>query len=160
MNSLRINAFMVPLAICGSMFLMPPMIHAESGQIDSFSAWCVPGKGAEYRYDRTKNRITSDRWGELDGSGFTGGAYIFQYSGGNDVTLGKQEFPIQARNGTVIMFSRLEFSPTFLRSDTFLIHTKLRKIFRLHAESFEFAREGRSILSTESTVMDCDWRQG
>ncbi len=157
MNSLRIESRLLFLALCSSLFPMS-VINADIAQVDSFEAWCISGKGTKYWYDRTKNRITSDHWTELDGTGFTGGAYVFRYSGGDEVTLGKRRLPIQVRNGHVMVFSESKHSPTSLRSDTYLIHTKLRKIVRTHAQSLEFSSEDRSVLRVESTIMDCDWR--
>ena len=72
---------------------MTSVIHADTEKITSFEAWCIPGEGAKYRYDATENRVTSDGWTETDGSGFVGGAYVFRYSGGEEVGLGKQQFP-------------------------------------------------------------------
>ena len=159
MNSRRVMQHLASLLIWGSLFLISPQLNADAGQLDSFSAWCIPGKGAEYWYGETKNRITSDEWSELDGSGFTGGAYVFRYSGGKEVMLGQRRLPIQARNGAVMIVTELEDSPRNVRVNSFMIHTGLRKIIRLHAESYEYPPEIRSGLFSQATVMDCGWRQ-
>ncbi len=159
MTSRRVIQYLVSLLIWGSLFLISPQLNADAGQIDSFSAWCIPGKGAKYRYGETKNRITSDEWSELDGSGFTGGAYVFRHSGGQEVMLGQRRLPILARNGAVMIVTELEDSPRHVRVNSFMIHTGIRKIIRLHAQSFEYPPESRSSLSSQATVMDCDWRK-
>ena len=159
MTSRRVMQYLALVLIWGSLLLVSPLLHADAGQLDSFSAWCIPGKGAKYWYGETKNRITSDEWSELDGTGFTGGAYVFRHSGGNEVMLGQRRLPILARNGAVMIVTELDDSPRHVRVNSFMIHTGLRKIIRLHAESFEYPPESRSSLSSQATVMDCDWRK-
>ena len=146
------------LSLFLALYFLSPLINAEIDQKNSFTAQCIPGKGTEYWYDRRENQITHDEWIELDGSGFTGGAYVFRYTGGSEVTLGKKQFPIQAQNGPVIIFTSVQQSATTLRSDTFLIHIKLRKIIHNYMESFEFARGDQSTLRTVTTKMECDWQ--
>ncbi len=159
MTSRRVIQCLALLLIWGGLVLVSPLLHADAGQLESFSAWCIPGKGAKYRYGETKNRITSDEWSELDGSGFTGGAYVFRHSGGQEVMLGQRRLPIVARKGAVMIVTELRDSPRHVGVSSFMIHTGLRKIIRLHAGSFEYPRENRTGLSSQATLMDCDWRK-